>query len=37
MKPSFDNEQENKFVDLLPHLIEALEEALSFHSLGESF
>lgn len=38
MQPSFDGVQENKFANLLPHLIEALDGSCLFHSLpGESF
>lgn len=38
MQPSFDSVQENKFVDLLPHLVEALDGSCLFiHYRGESF
>lgn len=37
MQPSFDSVQENKFVDLLPHLIESLHGSCLFiHYRGES-
>lgn len=35
MQPSFDSVQENKFVNLLPPLIESLDSSCLFiHSLG---